>query len=111
MPVSPSLQATTRTANLSGVDDLRPLVQEVQDQAADGGRGPIEIVFPVRPPGVDDSMAEHVATVGDLASAGVTWAAVNGFGSTLAEAVEWIDRYGIEVIAATGAAETREEVS
>lgn len=111
MPVTAELRATARTAPLSGVEDLRPLVDEVQELAAAAGRGPLDIVFPVRPPGVDDSPAEHLATVGELAAAGVTWAAVNGFGSTIAEAVGWIDRYGADVIGQAGAVRTKEAVS
>jgi hypothetical protein len=81
-------------------EDLAVLLDELWTYAESVGRTePIEVAAVLTGPltGVSgDALAERV---GRLAEVGATWLAVNGEGTTVAEASAFIDQFGSGVIA------------
>ncbi len=106
-PAPPGVARTARTVALSSVADLAPLIDDLHRRVGDAGRNPshIDITFSENRGGNpgDDEFApdEHLDAVAELAALGVTWLQVRLPGDSLQHALEAIERYGAEVIAAS----------
>lgn len=86
-----------RTPPLEDLDDLRVLIEDLRARADDAGRTePIDIGHSNRDAPTDAAGAAE--WVEEAESIGVTWLTVNGEGRTMAEALEFIERYGETVI-------------
>jgi probable F420-dependent oxidoreductase len=84
------------SAPLESLDDLRALLEILREYATEAGRTePIDVLYTMRRSG---SASYQIASLQALASIGVTWVAHMGKGSTVAEAVEDVNRYGEEII-------------
>ncbi|MDA8046112.1 MAG: LLM class F420-dependent oxidoreductase [Actinomycetota bacterium] len=87
-----------RSVALESLDDLARLKSYMDRYAAEQGRtAPIEILCSLTVP--DTSPAEVIDHLGRLEEIGVGWVSAGGRSRCLAEALEWIDRFGAEVIA------------
>lgn len=105
-PAPKGLAATARTAPLEGLDDLVPMLDDLRRHLDANGRDPatVDVSFTTgRPgPGTDDFSADaHLEALADMAAAGVTWNSTSVPGDSLDRAIEAVERYGAEVIAAT----------
>jgi probable F420-dependent oxidoreductase len=104
-PAPAQLAQTARTQVLEGIDDLAPMVDHLHRHVEAEGRDPstIDIAFTTGLPGPADAgfdAGAHLAAFDDLAALGVTWTSVGVPGDSLAHALEALQRYGEEVIAA-----------
>lgn len=104
-PASAQLAQTARTRVLETLDDLAPMVQHLCSCAESEGRDPetIDVAFTTLQPGPSDPRfrAEaHLQALDEMAAIGVTWNSVGVPGDSLSHAIEALQRYGDEVIAA-----------
>jgi probable F420-dependent oxidoreductase len=104
MPNPRSLATARRSAVLETLDDLEGLLGYLADHAAAVGRTePIDVMYMSFEGGVPGEpgwdMARHIADVRAQAGLGVTWQAVNAIGSSRAEVLDMVRRYGQQVIA------------
>lgn len=105
-PAPAWLARTARTIPLETLDDLVPMLDDLRAQLAAAGRDPgeVDVAFTTCLPGPDDERfdpAAHLAALERMAAMGITWNSVGVPGASLARALEAIERYGTEVIAAT----------
>lgn len=103
-PASRQLAQTSRTVPLEGLDDLAPMLDHLWREVDKAGRDPadIDVAFTTGLPGPDrpDFDADaHLEAFDDLAAIGVTWVSAGVPGTSVAAAIEAIERYGAEVIA------------
>jgi probable F420-dependent oxidoreductase len=104
-PASPQLATTARTLPLEGLDDLAPLLDDLWRKVEADGRDPaaIDVQFSTSLPGpgrAGFSAAAELDTLSAMAALGVTWNSVTVPGDSLDQALEAIEQYGAEVIAA-----------
>jgi probable F420-dependent oxidoreductase len=104
-PAARQLAQTARTPVLETLDDLAPMVDHLRRHTEEAGRDPatIDIAFTTGLPGPAErrfSASEHLDALGDMAAIGVTWNSTGVPGDSLDRALEALDRYGREVIAA-----------
>lgn len=87
-----------RSVALETLDDLARLKRYLNDYAEVRGRtAPIDILCSLTSPG--SSPAEIIDHLGRLNEIGVGWVSVGGASRSLPEALEWIERFGAEIIA------------
>lgn len=103
-PAPAWLARTARTVPLEGLDDLAPMLEDLWLQVDKAGRqqSEIDVAFTTGLPGPAEAGFDadaHQETIGRMAALGVTWTSVGVPGTSVAEAVEAIERYGAEVIA------------
>jgi probable F420-dependent oxidoreductase len=104
-PATAGLARTARTVPLDGIADLAPMLDDLWIQVDKAGRdrGEIDVAFTAGLPGPSEAgfrPAEHLEKFDELARLGVTWVGTTVPGDSLDQALEAIDRYGREVIAA-----------
>ncbi len=104
-PAPASLAATSRTVPLEGLDDLAPMLDHLWRHVDEAGRdrATIDVSFTTGLPGPatpEFDAGAHLGALDDMAAIGVTWNQVTVPGDSLAHAIEAIERYGVEVIAA-----------
>jgi probable F420-dependent oxidoreductase len=99
---NPPGNATTRTASILTADDLAPLVVELNQLTAAGGRRPLEVHFGVAgggtPGAADFDPDHHRGQVVELAAVGVTSVGTGTLGDGLDSAMAGIEAFGREVI-------------
>jgi len=106
-PATEGLARTARTVPLEGLDDLIPMLDDLWIQVDKAGRdrSEIDVAFTTGLPGPADPAfrpAEQLEMLDKLSGLGVTWVSPFIPGASLDQAVEAIERYGREVIAAGG---------
>ena len=104
-PAPAVLARTARTVPLEGLDDLVPMLEHLWEQveAAGRDRSEIDVAFTAGLPGPADpgfDPAAHLEALDRMAALGVTWTSTSVPGTSAAEAIEALERYGTEVIAA-----------
>lgn len=104
-PAAAQLARTARTIPLEGLDDLAPMLAHLWAEVEKAGRDPgqIDVAFTTGLPGASEAgfqAEQHLEALADMAALGVTWTSTNVPGSSIDQAIETIDRYGREVIAA-----------
>jgi probable F420-dependent oxidoreductase len=103
-PAPKVLSNTAKTPALEGLDDFRPMLEELWGFMEEAGRDPksIDIAFGTGAggdPGQDSFNPEaRLAADQELASLGVTWSGAGAPGDSLAHAVEALQRFGDTVI-------------
>ena len=105
-PAPAGLARTARTVPLEGLDDLAPMLSHLWSEVDKAGRDPgrIDVAFTTGLPGAADPSfraERHLEAIADMAALGVTWTSTGVPGDSVEQAVEAIDRYGREVIAAS----------
>lgn len=105
-PAPAWLAKTARTVPLQGLDDLGPLLDDLWSQldAVGRPRREVDVAFTTGLPGPSDPAFDaeaHLAALDRMGRMGITWSSVAIPGDSVDRAVEAIDRYGREVIAAT----------
>ena len=103
-PAPRSLSATTKTPPLETVGDLAAMLDELWQLVDEEGRSRSDIDVAFGTPaggrlGDGFDADAHLAGLDELAGLGVTWASVSVPGSSLAAALESLERYGASVIA------------
>jgi probable F420-dependent oxidoreductase len=103
-PAPPKLAATARTRPLETLDDLAPLLDDLRRRVEGEDRDPatIDVQFSTGLPGPGSPAFSAAAQLDQLAKMrelGVTWNSVGVPGTSLAHAIEALERYGSEVIA------------
>jgi probable F420-dependent oxidoreductase len=103
-PAPAALAHTARTVPLEGLDELAPMLDHLWEQveAAGRDRSAIDIAFSTGLPGPADpgfDAAAHLEALDRMAALGVTWTSASVPGTSAAEAIEALERYGAEVIA------------
>lgn len=104
-PAPAWLARTARTIPLEGLDDLAPMLEHLWRHVDAAGRDPatVDVVFTTGLPGPADPAFDagaHLDAIGRMAAMGVTWNSVGIPGESLEAAVDAVERYGAEVIAA-----------
>lgn len=105
-PAPRGLAATAKTPPLETVADLATLLDDLWRQVDEAGRDRSEIDVSFGTPAggspADDDFdaAAHLDGLAELASLGVTWSGVTTPGDSIDHAIETLERYGAEVIAA-----------
>jgi probable F420-dependent oxidoreductase len=104
-PASAVMAQTARTVPLDGLDDLAPMLDDlwIQVEKAGRDRSEIDVAFTTGRPGPSDAgfrRSEYLETLDQLAGLGVTWVGTTVPGDSLDQALEAIESYGREVIAA-----------
>lgn len=105
-PAPAALARTAKTPVLETVDDLARMLDDLWRRVADADRDPatIDVGFGTSAggsPASDDFDADaHLAGLDELAALGVTWNGVAIPGDSLDHAIETLQRYGEQVIAA-----------
>ena len=104
-PAPPQLAKTARTPPLETLDDLAAMTDDLRRNLEQAGRDPatVDIAFTTRLAGAGSpafSPAAHFDALEAMAAIGVTWNSTSVPGTSLAEALEALERYGTEVIAA-----------
>lgn len=105
-PAPRGLAATAKTPPLETVADLATLLDDLWQQVDEAGRDRSEIDVSFGTPAggspADDDFdaAAHLDGLAELASLGVTWSGVTTPGDSIDHAIETLERYGAEVIAA-----------
>lgn len=104
-PAPKGLAATARTAPLEGLDDLLPMLDDLRRGLEEHGRDPasVDVSFTtgLAGPGADDFSADaHLQALAEMAAVGVTWSSTSVPGDSLDRAIEAVERYGVDVIAA-----------
>lgn len=102
-PASAQLAQSARTVPLEGLDDLLPMLDDlwVQLDRAGRDRSEVDVTFTTGLPGPSSpgfNPEQHLAGLGALAAAGVTWASTMIPGGSVEQAVDAIERYGRDVI-------------
>jgi probable F420-dependent oxidoreductase len=102
-PASAQLAQSARTVPLEGLEDLLPMLDDlwVQLDRAGRDRREVDVTFTTSlagPASPGFNAEQHLAALGDLAAAGVTWASTTIPGGSVEQAVEAIERYGRDVI-------------
>ncbi|HJW42249.1 MAG TPA: glucoamylase family protein, partial [Rhizomicrobium sp.] len=103
-PAPRVLATTAKTRPLEGVDDLRPMLDELWQFMEEAGRDPasIDVSFGTGAggsPGSDSFDPEaHLAAAEELTALGVTWSGAGVPGDSLAHALESLERFGSSVI-------------
>lgn len=105
-PAPAWLARTARTVPLETIDDLVPLLDDLWSQldAAGRDRSEVDVAFTTGLPGPADAgfaPGAHLEAIERMEALGVTWTSVDVPGGSLEQALEAIERYGSEVIAAT----------
>jgi len=105
-PAPERLARTTRTVKLDGLDDLAPMLDELWALLEGAGREPnsVAVSFTTGLPGPAErgfDAGSHLDAVEKMEEMGITWNSVPVPGSSLGAAIEAVQRYGTEVIAAT----------
>lgn len=105
-PSPPALARTAKTPVLETVDDLARMLDDLWRRVESAGRDrtDIDVAFGTDAggdPGRDAfDAAAHLAALDELAGLGMTWNGVGIPGDSLEHALETLERYGAEVIAA-----------
>ena len=104
-PAAAQLARTARTIPLEGLDDLAPMLDHLWQHVDEAGRDPatIDVAFTTGQPGPGDDAFDagaHLEALERMAKLGVTWNSTSVPGDSLAHAIECVERYGAEVIAA-----------
>lgn len=99
------LARTARTPPLETLDDLSPMLEHLRRELEANDRDPasIDVAFTTGLPGPAEPGFEpdaHLDALADMAARGVTWSSVTIPGDSLTHALECLERYGEEVIAA-----------
>lgn len=104
-PAPAWLAATARTVPLEGLDDLAPMIEHLRRELAAVDRDPstIDIAFSTglsgpADPGFDGSA--HLEKLERMSAMGITWTSTGVPADSVDHAIEAIERYGTEVIAA-----------
>ncbi len=102
-PAPRELSGTTKTPPLETVEDLSAMLDELWRLVDEAGRdrGDIDVAFSTPIGGRLDEgfqVDAHLAALEELAALGVTWVGVGVPGSSLAESLEALERYGSSVI-------------
>jgi probable F420-dependent oxidoreductase len=102
-PAPPGLAQTARTPQLSGLDDLAPMLDFLWAEVERNGRrrDELDIAFGTGEPGPGTGRFEadaHLAALDRMGDLGVTWNGVSVPGDSLAHAIEAVEQYGTEVI-------------
>lgn len=105
-PAPAWLARTARTVRLETLDDLVPMLDDlwVRLEAVGRDRSEVDVAFTTGLPGPAHegfSPEAHLEALDRMAALGITWSSVDVPGGSVAEAVEVIERYGAEVIAAS----------
>lgn len=108
-PAGAQLARTARTPPLETLDDLAAMIDDLEREIEKAGRDPatIDVHFSTRLPGPGSdafSAAAHLDALEAMSAIGVTWNSAPVPGASLAAALEGLERYGSEVIAADGTA-------
>ena len=103
-PAGAQLAKTARTPPLETLDDLAVMNDHLAREMEKAGRDPatLDIHFSTRLPGPGSetfSPAAHLDALEAMAAVGVTWNGASVPGTSLAAALEGLERYGSEVIA------------
>jgi hypothetical protein len=104
-PATATLARTARTVPLEGLDDLVPMLDHLWEQVRAAGRerSQIDIAFSTGLAGPAEKGFDaglELEGLDRLAAAGVTWTGTTIPGTSIKDAIEAIERYGSEVIAA-----------
>jgi len=104
-PAGEQLAQVTRTTPLRDLDDLLPMLDHLWTQVDREGRdrSEIDVTFTAGVPGPGDPRFDagaHLEALDRLSGVGVTWVSAGVPGDSLAHAIEVIEQYGAEVIAA-----------
>jgi len=105
-PAPAWLARTARTIPLEGLDDLAPMLDHLWQHVEEAGRdrSDVDVAFTTGLPGPADpgfDAGADLEVLDRMAALGVTWNSTTVPGDSLNEAVEAIERYGTEVIAAS----------
>lgn len=105
-PAPPGLARTARTPPLGSLAELTPLIADLHRLTEAAGRDPasIDIQFGVLrpPPGSEAfSAAEHLEQLAEMGRVGVTWSSLGIPSASLDQAIEAMEQYGADVIAAS----------
>jgi probable F420-dependent oxidoreductase len=105
-PAPARLAQTARTVPLEGLDDLAPMLEHLWQHVDQAGRdrSAIDVAFTTGLPGPDHPDFDAGAQLEQLermAALGVTWNGITVPGDSLAHALEVVEQYGTEVIAAS----------
>jgi alkanesulfonate monooxygenase SsuD/methylene tetrahydromethanopterin reductase-like flavin-dependent oxidoreductase (luciferase family) len=103
-PAPRTLSTTTKTPPLETVEDLSAMLDDLWRYLDEEGRdrSTVDVAFSTPAGGRldDDFNADaHLAALDELASLGVTWVGVSVPGTSLAQSLEGLERYGASVIA------------
>ena len=93
------------TSSAKGVSEGVPTLRELAEHPGLIEPGEIDVAFTTGLPGAADPSFEaerHLEAIADMAGLGVTWTSTGVPAASVEQAVEAIDRYGREVIAAGG---------
>ncbi len=104
-PAPRALSTTTKTPPLETVDDLTTMLDELWRFCDEEGRDrtDIDVSFSASAGGrlgEGFNAAAHLAALDELATLGVTWVGVSVPGTSLAQSLDGLERYGTSVIAA-----------
>lgn len=105
-PAPRSLATTAKTPPLETVDDLAAMLDELWQHVDEAGRdrSDIDVSFGTpaggSPADHDFDAVAHLDALDELARLGVTWSGVNAPGDSLDHAIETLERFGADVIAA-----------
>ncbi len=100
------LLRTTRTPPIETNEQLAAMITEIKDEMAAVGRDPESLDVAsagARPPRPDASVQERLDALGELAEIGVTWTSFRLPHDSHAAAVDAVQQYGADVIAAARA--------
>jgi probable F420-dependent oxidoreductase len=105
-PAPARLATTARTVPLEGLDDLAPMLDHLWKEvdAAGRDRSSIDVAFTTGHPDAGHPRFDagaHLEALDHMAALGVTWNGTGIPGDSLDHAVEALERYGAEVIAAS----------
>lgn len=105
-PAPRALAGTAKTPPLETVEDLAGMLDYLWQHVDEAGRdrADIDVSFGTTAGGAPDDddfdADEHLAGLDELAALGVNWSSVNVPGDSIDHAVETLERYGEQVIAA-----------
>ncbi len=96
MTVSPEVASTTRTAHLSGLDDIGAAVRDLKEQAGERAQEIDVMVLytdeSILEPGVE--VERHREALGRIAEIGATWVSFAWDFSTEAQTLAFVDNFG-----------------
>jgi probable F420-dependent oxidoreductase len=99
LPNARATAAHLHSPAMETVEDFRALLDRARDHAdRTGARPPQRVMYPLPVASDVGEMEAHVDLAHRARDAGATALVVNGLGTTLAEARDWIDRYADTVL-------------
>ena len=100
---SPELSATTRTRHIGSLAELRDVIAETKQMAADMGRtDPVDIFAGYDDPTVADPTADadrHREAIAEREEAGITWLLVSSQTRTSTDTFRFLDEFGATYLA------------